>query len=80
MFSFRKIWKYLWPEIKKYKVSCVLMFAGYGVGVVLDTVVKPYFYKEIVDAFTSGHTPDVILHQVTFLAFKICIIIATFRE
>ena len=78
MFSFRKIWKYLWPEIKKYKVSCVLMFAGYGVGVVLDTVVKPYFYKEIVDAFTSGHTPDVILHQVTFLAFKICIIIATY--
>ena len=54
------------------------MFLGYGVGVIFDSVVKPYLYKEIVDSFTSGNPPEVILHQVTHFAVIICFVIVLY--
>ena len=83
MSSFSRILSYLWPQAKKYKISFALVFIGYGIGVLLDTVAKPFIYKEIIDAFTSNTAPEAILHRVTTLAILLCFIIvfyvASFR-
>ncbi len=78
MFSFWKIWKYVWPEIKKYKISCTLMFLGYGLGVIGDGIIKPYMYKQIIDALTSGNPPEVILQTALRLGLIISVVIVLY--
>ncbi len=53
MFSLKRIWKYLFPQIKKFKWSFALVFIGYGLGVVLSSIVNPYIYKEIIDSISN---------------------------
>lgn len=78
MFSFLKVFKYLWPQIKKHKISFVLVFVAYAIGVSLDAVIKPYIYKLIIDVFISGNSSDLIVEQVTKLAIIMCFIIITY--
>ncbi|MDD5356864.1 MAG: ABC transporter ATP-binding protein [Candidatus Pacebacteria bacterium] len=58
---FSRILFYLKPHIKKYKVSFFLIFFSYAFGIIFDSIVKPYLYKEIIDNVSSGVAPDAIL-------------------
>ncbi len=78
MFSFRKIFRHLWPHMRKHKVLLSLAFLGYGIGTVLDSVAKPYLYKALIDGFTSGGSPEVILARVTYLAIILTVIIVVY--
>jgi ATP-binding cassette subfamily B protein len=64
--------------MRKHKLTFFLVFIGYGLGTALDGVVKPYIYKQLIDGFTSGSSPDIILAQVTHLAIILTIIILTY--
>ncbi|MDD5050623.1 MAG: ABC transporter ATP-binding protein [Candidatus Pacebacteria bacterium] len=59
---------YIKPHIKKYKVSFFLIFFSYAFGIIFDSIVKPYLYKEIIDSVSSGATPDVILSALMAIA------------
>lgn len=71
MSQFSKILKYILPHVKKHKTSCIAVFTGYGVGVLLDNILKPYLYKNIIDELSSGKSPDVILQNVMSIVFLI---------
>lgn len=71
-----RIWAYVWPEARKYKISLFLMFAGYAVGVILDSILKPYIYKKIIDVFVSGVPNAEALNAViSLILICICVII-----
>ncbi len=69
--NFSRIFFYLWPHVKKHWLSFSLIFLGYGVGILLDDILKPFLYKEIVDALVSGGLKEEILERVLFLALII---------
>ena len=53
MFSFKRIMKYVWPSMRKFRglfLGCVTIFS---VRAVLD-LVRPLFFKKIVDLISSG--------------------------
>jgi len=62
-----RVWSYVWPEARKYKISIILIFLGYALGIVLDSILKPYIYKEIIDVFVSGDNSPESFHFVISL-------------
>jgi ATP-binding cassette subfamily B protein len=73
--NFSRIFFYLKPHIKKHWLSCLLVFAGYGLGIVFDSLLKPYLYKTIVDTLTSGVATPVIIASLTHLAILLAFVI-----
>lgn len=70
--NFLRIFFYIWPHIRKHWVSCALVFSGYAVGVAFDSILRPYIYKELIDALTSGGDMKVIIERAMFLWFLLC--------
>src|SRR3989344_9630349 len=77
MFSFRKIFKYVWPQMKKYRLSFFIVFFAYGVATLLDNILKPYIYKEIIDSIVSGSDANLILARIINFALWVALIILT---
>jgi ATP-binding cassette subfamily B protein len=62
--NFRKTFSYLWPHIKEHKVSFFLIFFGYGVALLFQSIFRPYLFKEIVDLFSTTIDPVLLSHKV----------------
>src|SRR3989344_3582744 len=77
--NFSRTLRYLWPHVKKHWISFSVMFFGYGVGVVLDSLIKPLIFKQIIDLFSSGLDRDFILHQALYYFTITCIIIIIYN-
>ena len=73
--NFLRILYYLWPHIKKHWVSFSIMFLAYGVGVTLDSIIKPLVFKQIIDLFSSSLDRDLIFQQAFYFFILTCIII-----
>lgn len=73
--NFSRIFFYLWPQIKKYKGSFLLTFMGYGLGVVVGSILKPYLYKDIIDVLISGGPTDFIFKKAIGLVILIAVAI-----
>lgn len=77
MKGFLRILSYIIPDMKPYAFSGVMLFVAYAVGVTFDGILKPYIYKNIIDQFTSGQSPDAVLPQLitlcVFLALTILV-------
>lgn len=50
----RLIISYFWPHVKKYKFTFFIAFAGYGVSNILGSVIKPLFYRDIMDVVVAS--------------------------
>ncbi|QQR78223.1 MAG: ABC transporter ATP-binding protein [Candidatus Moraniibacteriota bacterium] len=70
--NFSRIFFYIWPHARKHWVSCTLVFSGYAVGVAFDSILRPYIYKELIDALSSGGEREVIIERTMFLWFLLC--------
>lgn len=76
MFSFKKIWKHLWPEMRKHKLALFLVFAGYALGVIVDSIFKPLIFKGIIDLISSGSpTPEILSSIFHLILLSVFIII-----
>ncbi len=73
--NFSRILHYLWPHSRKHPVSLILVLSAYAVGVILDALIKPLVFKQIIDLFSSGLNRELILHQALYLAAITCVII-----
>ncbi len=60
MSSFRRVFRYYWPQIQKYKWSGLAVFLLYGFGIILDNILNPYLYKEVIDLI-SHSSPSAVL-------------------
>jgi ATP-binding cassette subfamily B protein len=71
--NFRRIFYYLWPQIKHHRVAFSLIFIGYAVGITFDSLLKPLIFTSIIDLMSSSLPKDIILTQVTYLFFLTCV-------
>ncbi|MBI2630927.1 ABC transporter ATP-binding protein [Candidatus Nomurabacteria bacterium] len=71
----RKIGKYVWPEVRKYRFAFFLVFFSYGLATTLDNILKPYILKEIIDSLASGGNRYLIFNNITHLAIWAVIVI-----
>ncbi|MFZ2187892.1 MAG: ABC transporter ATP-binding protein [Candidatus Moraniibacteriota bacterium] len=55
-FGVRRIFKYYWPHIKKYRIIIGIYFFLYGVAVILSDIVTPIVYKGLIDVISRGAT------------------------
>lgn len=74
-----RVWSYVWPEARKYKTSLALIFIGYTVGIIFDSILKPYIYKEIIDVFVTQDISPKSLHSVLILVV-FCVIVIVFHN
>lgn len=58
MKSFKKLLNFLWPLAKKYPFSFIWSYLGFGIGSALGQIVKPIFFKQIIDIITEAGTPS----------------------
>jgi len=77
--NFFRILYYLWPHVKKHWVPFSLMLVAYGGGVILDALIKPLIFKQIIDLFSSGLARDVIFNQAIYYLIITSIIILIYN-
>jgi ATP-binding cassette subfamily B protein len=77
--NFSRILYYIWPHIRKYKINCYLLFFWYAVGIVFDSIINPYLYKEIFDTLSSGGNPDIILPKVIHFGLFIVVSVIVYN-
>ena len=77
MKTYSRILSYIWPEAKKHKVSMSFIFIGYGIGIIFGNIIRPYIYKDIIDLFTSGISPDLMSGKALnlFITFVVIVVI-----
>ena len=63
--------------MKKYRLSFFIVFFAYGVATLLDNILKPYIYKEIIDSIVSGSDANLILARIINFALWVALIILT---
>ncbi|MBP9711532.1 MAG: ABC transporter ATP-binding protein [Candidatus Pacebacteria bacterium] len=61
--NFRRIWYYLWPQIRKQRLAFCLVFLGYLIGVVFNDIVQPLLFRRIIDLLSSGAAKDLVYSQ-----------------
>jgi hypothetical protein len=77
--NFKRILFYLWPQMKKHWVSLSLIFTFYTIGIIGGSTIRPYLYKKIIDALSSGLPKDVIFNNATHLVIISCIVIVIYN-
>ena len=63
--------------MKKYRLSFFIVFFAYGVATLLDNILKPYIYKEIIDSIVSGSDANLIFARIINFALWVALIILT---
>ena len=54
MVPLRVILSHFLPHVKKYNWTFYISFLGYGISIILGSVIKPLFYREIMDLIVSS--------------------------
>src|SRR4051812_34767703 len=72
MFSFSKMFKYVWPQIKKFKVGFYTILALFSVRMVVDAILRPFYFKKIIDLISL---PGVDHTHIAYGVFKLVFII-----
>src|SRR4051812_29558596 len=57
MSLFSSIWKYFWPQMRKYKGAFYSILFIFIVRTILDSVMMPLYFKKIIDII-STNSPD----------------------
>ena len=60
-------------------MSFSLIFAGYGLGVIFDDIVKPLIYKELINLFSSSAGKDLILEQAMYMVVFLSLIVVIYN-
>src|SRR3989344_5272555 len=72
MFLFRTIFKYIWPQILKYKGAFWAIIILFSIRTVVDAILIPYYFKNIIDNLSQ---PDVSRMLISHDLFQIVFII-----
>lgn len=73
--NIKRTFFYLWPQIKEYKASFLFVFIGYALGIILDNLIKPYLYKDIIDKLSLNLPKEIIFHQSMKILLIIVIVV-----
>ncbi len=79
MSLFRSIFKYVWPSMRKYKFLFYGSFLLFGIRALLENVIKPIFFKRIIDNLSSSvDEMNRLLLEPTLLNLVLIIVIINF--
>ncbi len=73
MSSFRKIISYIWPQIKKHQSAFYWILLIFGLRTVLDNIVRPIYFKKIVDLLSLNDKNHSILTHDLFVLISVMI-------
>lgn len=57
MSLFKGIFKYVWPQIRKYRLLFYSTIFFFGTRVVLDAIIRPIYFKKIIDILSDTSVP-----------------------
>ncbi|MDP2789185.1 MAG: ABC transporter ATP-binding protein [bacterium] len=63
MFSFSKIFKYVWPQIYKFKWAFYGILILFSLRMIVGAIFSPYFFKKIIDILTRSGNNHVAMSQ-----------------
>ncbi|MBI4034179.1 MAG: ABC transporter ATP-binding protein [Candidatus Brennerbacteria bacterium] len=58
--NLKLIFKYYWPQLKKYRMSVPLVFLSYALAVAGSGVAAPLLYKRIIDSVSTAGNPAAV--------------------
>ncbi len=72
MSLFSKIFKYVWPQMRKYRVAFFCILIIFSTRVVFDVILRPLYFKKIIDLLSRGSSSNSLLaHDLYHLIFLI---------
>lgn len=72
MSLFGSIFKYVWPQMRKYKGAFYTIVSIFTIRVIIDAIMRPFYFKKLIDILSKyGVDPSSIKYE----AFKIVLII-----
>lgn len=72
------IFKYVWPEIRKFRSSLFVIITFFSIRVILDNIVRTYYFKKVIDFLSNTNLDRVLFSDEIFkLVFTIIGIAAT---
>ncbi|MBP9748335.1 MAG: ABC transporter ATP-binding protein [Candidatus Pacebacteria bacterium] len=71
MFSLKKIFKYVWPQMREQKGAFYFILFVYAARVLLDNIISPLVFKQLIDLFSSPITDRSVLSDQIFNIFFI---------
>ncbi len=73
MFSFRKIFKYIWPQISKHRGAFLGIVFFFGVRVSIDFIIIPIYFKRFIDILSTSSFLDraILSPQIFHVVFWI---------
>lgn len=74
MFSLRRIAGYLWPHIRKHKALFYGVFITFGLRVIFGVILKPYYFKEIVDLLSFAGPKEIVEKKLFILVLVIIVL------
>ena len=74
----QNIRKYVWPQVKKHKVLFYSIVTMFGIRVVIEAIIRPIYFKEIIDTFSISNIEKSLLSPQLFKLFSILIAINLF--
>ncbi len=77
---FKGIFKYVWPQMRKYKLAFFSAIILFGIRVILDSIIKPLYLKKIIDLLSSNNLSrqDVSVEVIHFVFIFIGISIVVY--
>lgn len=75
MSLFGSIIKYVWPQIKKYRIAFYSIFILFGVRVFLEGIIRPIYFKKIIDSISSTYGDRMSISSDLFKIVLIAIVL-----
>lgn len=72
---FSKIYKYIWPQMRKYKGAFFAIVFIFIFRIVLESILRPLYFKKIIDVISTSPTDRlVVAHDAFKLVFTLIIL------
>ncbi len=68
---FKGIFKYVWPQMRKYKKMLVLVFINFTIAFSVSSTFRPYFFKQLIDTISNNPVHSMVSKKVLLLVFLI---------
>lgn len=76
MFLFKRILKYVWPQMRKYSSLFYSILILFGLRIILDGIVRPIYFKKIIDVLSFSHGNKFLIQDQLMKLVLVIIIIS----
>ncbi len=74
MSLFRAIFKYVWPQMRKFKFALLSIYIIFIIRTLLEHIIRPVYFKKIIDVISLGHIETTSSDGLLKLVFTLIIL------